>query len=88
MNQHVASVHKEKNLLRCEICDYSCSGCSYIGNMKKHVTSVHEERKRFKCDICDAKFTQNFSLKKHIKTFMNKRYQRSFLKMLISIYLY
>ena len=46
LNQHVASVHEEKNPFKCKVCDYRYSK---IGELIHHIELVHEERNPFKC---------------------------------------
>ena len=40
IRNHVESVKKQKTILTCEICDFTCR---YKNSMKKHVASAHKE---------------------------------------------
>lgn len=50
---------------------WACSDCDKVYSAKKdltnHVNSVHLKLKPYKCELCPSKFTQEFSLKVHIR---------------------
>ena len=65
IDKFTESVHEEKKLFNCSMCDFS-SGLKY--NLTRHYDTVHEKKKSVPCTYCDLCFIQKSDLKRHCET--------------------
>ena len=63
LNEHVASVHTERNHFKCSFCK---AKFDQMPDLNEHISSVHEGKKPFKCEICDDQFELKHELNEHI----------------------
>ncbi|RXG57908.1 Zinc finger protein [Armadillidium vulgare] len=54
--------HKEKNIFKCDRCDYVTDVKRYFS---RHYLKVHVGEKRFKCDICDYAAYHRYEVTRH-----------------------
>ena len=59
LNEHVTSVHEEKNNFKYSFCK---AKFDQMPDLNEHIASDHEGKKQFKCDKCEVHFGLKYDL--------------------------